>query len=192
MCRDVVAIHLPNVTRTMNMNRLTPALLALLLATGCASSDDRTRSTQAAPPPAASKNAEWAVTSMTVGDLLAKGGRQLNAAQVKKLLTGSVMEGAVGTTDLREMSFPDGKVTGQSKQIDGHVIDYEGSWWIDEQGRRCWANERQRNPDPSCSYFYLLGDRVYASESDSSRKSGRLEGRRITSAAASGAPASRP
>jgi hypothetical protein len=79
----------------------------------------------------------------------------------------------------REMSFPDGKVTGQSKMGDGLVIDYEGTWWVDEQGRRCWMNKDQRSDAPACAYLYLLGDRYYAGESDASRKDARLEARRI-------------
>jgi hypothetical protein len=62
---------------------------------------------------------------------------------------------------------------------EGHVIDYEGSWWVDDKGRRCWVNERVRSPVPACVYFYRLDGRYYASESDTADKSARLEGRRI-------------
>jgi hypothetical protein len=135
------------------------------------------------PAPAAAATPElipqWATTSMTVGEILAKGGRQLNAAQVKIAVTGAVMEGAAGDIFWREMSFPDGRVTGQSKMPDGLVIDYEGAWWVDEQGRRCWMNNQQRDPAPSCAYLYLIGDRYFAGEADASRKNARLEARRI-------------
>ena len=116
---------------------------------------------------------------MTVGELLAKGGRQLNGAQAKIATTGAVMEGAAGEVFWREMSFPDGKVTGQATMGDGLVIDYEGVWWIDEQGRRCWMNNQQRGPTPACAYLYLVGDRYYSGESDASHTNAKLEARRI-------------
>ena len=155
--------------------------LGLLAAVaGCASSSQRSV-TQPAPAPAAAPSPipQWATTSLTVGELLAKGGRQLDGPQVRIAVTGAVMEGAAGDVFWREMSFPDGKVTGQSKMGDGVVIDYEGAWWFDEQGRRCWMNNQQRGPAPTCAYLYLIGDRYYSGESDASHKSARLEARRI-------------
>lgn len=176
--------------RPKKLPKLSPALRPLpavlvafgLLAAlaGCASSSQRAV-TQ--PPPARAEAPDvipqWATSSLTVGELLAKGGRQLTGAQVKTALTGAVMEGAAGNTFWREMSFPDGKVTGQSKMGDGLMIDYEGVWWVDEQGRRCWMNNQQRGPTPACAYLYLLEDRYYVGEADASHKNARLEARRI-------------
>jgi hypothetical protein len=128
----------------VHVKRSIPPILILLgLAAGCASSDEAvTRSALQTPPPAANE-VQRTTTSMTVGEVLAKGGRQLSPTEVKSLLTNAVMEGGTATA-WREMSFPDGKVTGQSRMGDGLVIDYQGSWWMDEQGRRCWLNDHQR------------------------------------------------
>jgi hypothetical protein len=164
-----------------DMKRSTASLLILLgLAAGCASSGER--STQTALPPAPPETVatpQWAMGSLTVGELLAKGGRQLNGAQVKSVVTGTVMEGLDGDSTWREMSFPDGKVTGQTTMRGGLVIDYEGTWWMDEQGRRCWTNSRQQSPAAACVHLYHLDGRYYAAESDASRKNARLEPRRI-------------
>jgi len=155
-------------------------LVLLGCVAGCASSSERAvRRSLPAPAPASDPTTQWAATSLTVGDLLAKGGRQLNAAQVKTALAGAVMEGVAGNMSWREMSFPDGKVTGQSKMSEGLVIDYQGSWWVDEQGRRCWMNSQQRSPAPACVYLYFLDGSYYAAEQDASRRNARLEARRI-------------
>src|SRR5690606_33133840 len=108
-------------------------LLPIVLAAGCASSPEPATRTivqaeERAAPPA------WAVTDLTVGELLAKGGRQLTGPQLKSLFERAVMEGADGSTTWREMSFPDGKVTGQTRMSANLTIDYQGTWWIDEQG----------------------------------------------------------
>jgi hypothetical protein len=163
------------------MKRSTASLLMLLgLAAGCASSDGRSTQTSLPPPaPAPVATAEWATGSLTVGELLAKGGRQLNGAQVKAVVTGTVMEGLDGDATWREMSFPDGKVTGQTTMRSGLVIDYEGTWWMDEQGRRCWTSSRQQSPAAACVHLYHLDGRYYAAESDASRRSAMLEPRRI-------------
>jgi len=154
-------------------------LVLLGCAAGCASSSNRPVR-QAAPAPATDPATDWAATSLTVGELLAKGGRQLTGAQVKAALTGAVMEGVAGNMSWREMSFADGKVTGQSKMREGLVIDYQGSWWVDEHGRGCWMNSQQRNPVPACVYLYFLDGRLYATEQDPSRRNARLEARRIS------------
>ena len=161
---------------------LVPLLVLLALAAaGCASSD---RAPSPAAAPVLSQEAvrppDWSVTSLTVGELLAKGGRQLSGAQVKGLFDGAVMEGVDGGTVWREMSFPDGKVTGQTRMSADNSIDYQGTWWVDEQGRRCWVNERFVGYAPNCMYYYLLDGRYYVSEADPSRKNAALEVRRIS------------
>ncbi len=160
---------------------LIPFLVLLALAAGCASSD-RSPSPATAPvlSQAAVRPPDWSVTSLTVGELLAKGGRQLSGAQVKGLFDGAVMEGVDGGTVWREMSFPDGKVTGQTRMSADNSIDYQGTWWVDEQGRRCWVNERFAGYAPNCMYYYLLDGRYYVSEADPSRKNADLEVRRIS------------
>jgi hypothetical protein len=170
----------------VHVKRSIPPILILLgLAAGCASSDEAvTRSALQTPPPAANE-VQRTTTSMTVGEVLAKGGRQLSPTEVKSLLTNAVMEGGTATA-WREMSFPDGKVTGQSRMGDGLVIDYQGSWWMDEQGRRCWLNDHQRSPAPACVYIFQLGSRYYASGSDASGKNAPVEERRISRPPAGG------
>jgi hypothetical protein len=78
------------------------------------------------------------------------------------------------------MSFADGKVTGQTRMGADLSIDYQGTWWVDEQGRRCWVNERFAGYPPNCMYYYLLDGRYYVSEADPSRKGAGLEVRRIS------------
>jgi len=154
-------------------------LLPIVLAAGCASSPEPATRTivqaeERAAPPA------WAVTDLTVGELLAKGGRQLTGPQLKSLFERAVMEGADGSTTWREMSFPDGKVTGQTRMSANLTIDYQGTWWIDEQGRRCWINDRYAGHTPSCMYYYLLDGRYYASDGGPTSRGATLEPRRIT------------
>ena len=160
-----------------------PLLILIALAAGCASSG---RSPSPTTVPVLSQEAvrppDWSVTSLTVGGLLAKGGRQLAGAQVKSLFDRAVMEGADGSTVWREMSFPDGKVTGQTRMSADLSIDYQGTWWVDEQGRRCWVNERFAGYAPNCMYYYLLDGRYYVSEADSTQKNAGLEVRRISKA----------
>ena len=132
-------------------------------------------SAQEVPQPPA-----WTMTSLTVGQLIAQGGRQLTGAQVKSLFDRAVMEGSDGSTVWREMSFPDGKVTGQTRMSADLSIDYQGTWWVDEQGRRCWVNERFAGYAPNCMYYYFLEGRYYVSEADATRANARLEVRRIS------------
>lgn len=169
----------------VHVKRSIPSILIFLgLAAGCASSDEAITRTVPAPPPV-ENDVQRTTTSMTVGEVLAKGGRQLSPTEVKSLLTSSIMEGGTATA-WREMSFPDGKVTGQSRMGDGLVIDYQGTWWMDEQGRRCWLNDHQRSPTPACVYIFQLGDRYYASGSDASGKNAPVEERRISRPPAGG------
>jgi hypothetical protein len=165
------------------MKRSTALLLAsLVLATGCASSDGDRASSAASPPasaPASAAADDWAYTPMNVGDLLARGGRQLTAPEVRALFTGAVMQGVSDNAAWRDMSFADGKVTGQSTSRGGPTIDYQGSWWVDEQGRRCWVNDRLVGAAPTCMFYYTLAGGYYASASDSSRRNARLTVRRI-------------
>src|SRR5690606_23326346 len=94
-------------------------------------------------------------------------------------LTGAVAQGTSDGAAWREMSFADGKVVGQSTTSGGATVDYEGTWWIDPQGRRCWNNERLATATPTCMFYYVLDGRYYASASDSSRRDARLTMQRI-------------
>ena len=163
------------------MNRSIGILLVSVgLAAGCASSGGRSAGpisqTQTLEPVAA---AVPTAPGMTVGELLAKGGMQLTAQQVKNVFAGATMEGASGNATWRDRSSPDGVVTGQTLLPDGQALGYEGTWWVDDQGRRCWANSRVAGSGPSCMYYYILDRNYFVSEFDKSHKEAPVAGRRI-------------
>lgn len=163
------------------MSRLAGAvLLSTGLAAACASpAGGSANVTTPAPTRNAIAPIISARASMTVGELLAKGGRQLTAQELKNVFASATMEGASGTTTWRVKHSPDGNVTGQSFMRDGDPLSYRGTWWVDDQGRRCWVNARMVGSEPNCMYYYGLGGKYYASASDSSKRGASLANRDI-------------
>ena len=153
-------------------------LVAIGCVAGCSSPRERLTPPPSAPAPRVS--VVPAVTRMTVGELLAKGGKQLTATEVKTLFSGAIVEGAESDSDWRERNAPDGDVTGQSFMHDGQAMNYQGTWWVDDQGRRCWANSRGSGSGPSCMYYYILGGKYYASDAAGSVRNGALAERKIS------------
>jgi hypothetical protein len=163
------------------MNR--PAVVLLLatsLAAGCATRDRRDAPTAMPATRAPAVPAVAATPRMTIGELLAKGGKQLSAKEVDRLLTGATVEGVAGNMTWRAENRPDGHLIGETVAQSGDSLSYRGTWWVDEQGRRCWLNDRRARFEPYCTYFYRLGTEYYASDSDASDKATLLESRKIT------------
>lgn len=168
-----------NTFQGLNVIRLTIVLLyAAGVLVGCASSNGG--DVTIAPPSTPAVLPVVPATTMTVGELLARGGKQLPAADVKSLFTGAVVEGTDGGSNWRERNAGDGDVTGQSFMSGGQPIHYQGTWWVDENGRRCWANSRWSGSGPSCMYYYILGGKYYASESAGTVAGGSLVERKIS------------
>ncbi len=160
------------------MIRLAGAILvSAVLAAACASTGpDPTAPTA---PRQAAGSSVVAAPAITIGDLVAKGGRQLTAPEVKALFAGSKVEGVSADSTWWSQDFPDGTVMGEVSTDNGFALGYRGEWWVDEKGRRCWVNSR-RTGGTNCLYYYGLADKYYASESDPTDKSAVLSPRKFT------------
>ena len=100
---------------------------------------------------------------MTVGDILAKGGRQLSASEMKVLIPGAKWttmgeRGSYTLTNLPSGDF-EGLTEGGRK--------FTGQWYVDAQGRHCGVLRRGNDSSsagPDCIYFYQLAGEHFVSK----------------------------
>lgn len=120
----------------------------------------------------------------TVADVVAMGGRQITAAEARELFngaswTGVTSQGAAYAVQLKGS----GKYAGTATMKDGSKADFEGDWWIDNEGRHCTSNTGQTaQPRTECYYYFRAGagssPDYYMSESTAPQS--RVVPRRIT------------
>jgi hypothetical protein len=164
------------------MKCIVALILSAGMAAGCAAPGHESLAGSTLPPaPDDIVPAIPAGPSMSVGELEAKGGKQLTAQEVKKLLSGATIEGASGASTWRARQSAEGQVRGWSfMNHGGHPMTYQGNWWVDDEGRNCWANQRSGGTPPECMYFYVLGGGFFSSPSNSTNKAAPLYERRIS------------
>jgi len=107
-----------------------------------------------------------------LGELLDKGGKRLDAAELRALLTDATVSGMTLRPGSRigfEVTYAsDGKSSGR---LWGLPVDAapgtSGAWTIDEQGQFCTNTVTMAfGTTSACTYFYRLNDAYYAAASN--------------------------
>ena len=155
-------------------------LISAALMAGCAAPGEDSAKKGATSAPTAATSAVAPNGRMTVGDLLAKGGKQLTVAEAKELFTGATMGGDSPRATWRTKLGADGKFSGQASLNAGGTRNFFGDWWVDDKGRNCSVDRSRSNTGPDCMYYFTLGGKYYASVTDSSNPNAALADRFIS------------
>lgn len=113
----------------------------------------------------------------TLGELLDKGAKRLDAAEMKALVTGATTKGTTsgGRLDMETTFSADGTAAGRF--WGGHPEMpplYNGTWSINEQGQLCidlMAAERSIGRMKGCGWWYSLNGVYYVSFGSEERTS---------------------
>lgn len=107
-----------------------------------------------------------------LGELLDKGAKRLDGAEVKALLAGATVRGTTigGQLDSETTLADDGKMSGRfwggHPEMPPH---FRGTWHVNDQGHQCFegiADARGIGQFKGCSRWYSLNDAYYISVSD--------------------------
>jgi hypothetical protein len=107
-----------------------------------------------------------------LGELLAKGAKRLDAAEVKALLTGATSTGLAynGRSESSTSFSADGKantkVFGMHPEVNPNLF---GSWTVNDQGQSCLELtpvSHHLRPYKGCSWWYVLNNVHYIAASD--------------------------
>jgi hypothetical protein len=107
-----------------------------------------------------------------LGDLLDKGGKRLDAAELKALIPGATSKGATigGRLDMETAFVADGTAAGRF--WGGHPEMppfYRGTWSVSEQGQLCvdfTAAERSIGRMKGCNWWYSFNGDYYIAGSE--------------------------
>ena len=107
-----------------------------------------------------------------LGELLDKGAKRLDAAELKALISGSTSKGTTygGRLDMETSYAADGSAAGRF--WGGHPEMppfYKGTWSVNEQGQLCidyLANERSIGRMKGCGWWYSLNNVYYIAASE--------------------------
>lgn len=114
----------------------------------------------------------YAQEPANLGDLLDKGAKRLDAAEVKALLTAATSTGLSfnGKTESATTFAADGKantkVFGLHPEVNPNLF---GTWVVNDQGQSCLELtpiSRHLNPFKGCSRWYVLNGVYYIAASD--------------------------
>ena len=152
---------------------LAAVVVSVGLVAGCAAPGAGDAQKEAAAAPAASSR-------MTVGDLKAKGGKRITAAEMKELHTGATIRGSNQFGNWTRKQGADGKYSGQNAQYMGGTRSFNGDWRIDEEGRNCSLNRAQFGAMEACSFYYSLDGKYYTVSGENPSDSAVLEDRLIS------------
>lgn len=128
------------------MNRfVTPALLSLFVAAGCATTS---------------------TPGVTVGDLTSKGGKKLTSSEIKSLMTGATFGGAASGsgTPFKMTNRPDGTFTGSTST----GFNFQGTWSVNDKDQYCSviSTADARPGGPPCVYLYSADGKYYMVEAE--------------------------
>ena len=107
-----------------------------------------------------------------LGELLDKGAKRLDAAELKALISGSTSKGVTsgGRLDMETSYAADGSAAGRF--WGGHAEMppfYRGTWSVNEQGQLCidyLADERSIGRMKGCGWWYSLNNVYYIAASE--------------------------
>jgi hypothetical protein len=136
------------------------ALAALWLTAGAAA-------VAAADSPAPASAAGQAATDpgagFTVGDVLARGGSRLGAAEMKAFIPGTQWYTSIVGKPYVLTVLPDGTWRGEA----GRMPQFQGSWHIDDQGRYCSRLQSRSGvavtADEACLHYFRAGGSYFVS-----------------------------
>jgi hypothetical protein len=102
-----------------------------------------------------------------LGELLDKGAKRLDAAELKALLTGATARGTTfgGKLDVETTFESDGKASGRTWGGYPDVSPfYRGTWTINEKGQICVdliMSDPRVPPAKGCSFYFILNNNAY-------------------------------
>jgi hypothetical protein len=112
-----------------------------------------------------------AQATMTLGDLLDRGGKKLTGAEVKQLMTGATMSGVQGgnfpNTTFKNSFLDNGAVAGDAWNNGKWFTKIRGTWSVNDAGQFCQEllnDSRERIG--GCSNYYQLGNSYYLVRGD--------------------------
>ena len=119
----------------------------------------------------------YAQESITVGEILAKGGKKLTKEEVVAKYSVTVYsEGVLAVNPNRKSELthiPDGSFKGVTSDLRGsNAYRIEGKYSINELGQLCVAQVRNSlgqdvTPNSRCTFLFVHGDAQYSATSDS-------------------------
>jgi hypothetical protein len=113
--------------------------------------------------------------TMTVGELLSKGGKKLTKQEVTSIYASGVKISGLSPSGARKFEltyFKDGTLSGQSTDTygqDGRGLI--GTWSINDEGKLCAqirnaATGRDATPNPPCGFRFKSNDMLYSVRSE--------------------------
>jgi len=115
--------------------------------------------------------ATYAQQSLTVGDLLDRGGKKLTKDEARKLYSGATVSGVQGgnfpNTTFTNAFSANGTVNGDAWNKGTWFTKISGTWTVNDLGQICQdLVNSQGGKIVGCSYQYILGNVYYAARSD--------------------------
>jgi hypothetical protein len=109
--------------------------------------------------------------SMTLGQLIDRGGKKLAKDEVKRLVSGATLEGAQGgnfpTTTFKNVYAPDGTVRGDAWNKGAWFTRINGKWSVNDAGQLCSELRNDQGGNiAGCQTYYAVGNTYYAARGD--------------------------
>lgn len=107
-----------------------------------------------------------------LGELLDKGGKRLDAAEIKVLLTGATSKGLSfsGQLEFNSTYAPDGKLNSRAYGMHPEVNpNFFGTWMVNDKGQLCFdvtPNDPRLKPAKGCSHWYGLNNAYYTAPTE--------------------------
>jgi hypothetical protein len=107
-----------------------------------------------------------------LGELLDKGGKRLDAAEVKVLLAGATSKGLSlgGQLEFASSHAPDGKLNSRAYGMHPEVNpNFFGTWMVNDKGQLCFdltPNDPRLKPAKGCNWWYVLNNVHYIAASE--------------------------
>jgi hypothetical protein len=107
-----------------------------------------------------------------LGELLDKGGKRLDAAEVKALLTGATTKGQSfgGQLEFVSTHAPDGRLNSRAYGMHPEVNpNYFGKWMVNDKGQVCWEvtpNDPRLKPGKGCTNYYSFNNAYYVAPTE--------------------------
>ena len=107
-----------------------------------------------------------------LGELLDKGGKRLDGAELKALLAGATSKGLsfTGQTEFVSTYAPNGKLNSRVYGMHPEVNpNFFGTWMVNDKGQICFdvtPNDPRLKPAKGCSYWYSLNNAYYSAPTE--------------------------
>ena len=108
--------------------------------------------------------------TMTLGEMLDRGGRKLDKTEMRQLVPGATMSGAQTgntSTTFKNIYSAGGSVSGDAWSRGAWFTKVSGTWTINEAGQLCQDLVNSQNSRfGACQNYYVLGSTYYTAGGD--------------------------